>query len=165
MKKTNLSHNLLIFTFWIPRGIIAQTLFPLKEEIKILYISGDRGLRSLELQIVKNRPEYLLGLGYYRKGTKKIRSEKLFRNIYGKSEINPGGKEYYNATWLIEDDQIVQTNNAGTSRCNQFAYKAAEIIDREGLTTKFAYLHMPPDYSQKLFAANIDKVINHFNNV
>ncbi|MBL8015389.1 MAG: hypothetical protein JNK26_04340 [Candidatus Doudnabacteria bacterium] len=139
--------DLLIFTFWIPRGIIARALFPLKDKYKILYVSGDCGLRTLESQVVKLKPRYILGLGYYRKGMKYIRSEQTFQNSYGKSVISPEGKAEYASTWKLSHELIKDAFNAGNSRCNQFAYTVADVIEKNNLSgTKFAYLHVAPDY-------------------
>lgn len=152
--------NILIYTFWIPQGTIAQALFPLKDTYNILYVSGDRGLKTLESYILKHKPEYILGLGYYRKGVKQIRSEQVFRNRFGKSNpITVDGKETYSANWQIESSNIKEAFNAGNSRCNQYTYKTLEIINSNKLSSKFAYLHVPKDFNADLLKLAISKIL------
>lgn len=146
-----INSNLLIYTFWIPRGIIAQTLFEFKDQYKIIYISGDRGLRTLESQIVTLKPSYILGLGYYRRGVRSIRSERIFKNVYGRGKIDAKGKDTYSPNWNIEMEGIKEGWNAGKSNCNKYGYRTLQIIeDAELKDSKFAYFHVPPDFSKDL---------------
>jgi pyrrolidone-carboxylate peptidase len=148
-----MNKNILIYTFWIPRGIIAQTLFEFKDQYKILYTSGERGLKTLESQISKTRPTYILGLGYFRRGVKHIRSEQVFRDLYGRRIIHDKGKESYFSNWKLEIEGIKEGLNAGTSNCNKYGYKTLQIMEEQELMdTRFAYLHVPPDFSQILFS-------------
>lgn len=146
-----INSNLLIYTFWIPRGIIAQTLFEFKDQYKIIYTSGDRGLKTLENQIIKLKPSYILGLGYYRRGVKSIRSEQVFKNTYGRNKISEHGKDLYYANWNIEIEGIKKGLDAGNSNCNKYGYKTLQIMEEQDLIeTKFAYFHVPPDFSKDL---------------
>ncbi len=164
------NENFLIYTFWIPRGIIAKTLFEFdsnqssfgrsEDNYKIIYISGDRGLKTLESQIIKFQPTHIVGLGYYRRGTKHIRNEKFFKNLYGKMKINEEGKDSYFTNWSIKHEFVKDANNAGTSRCNQYGYKTLEILQSQNITnTKFAYLHVPPDFNKEIFQHIILSII------
>lgn len=146
-----MNKSILIYTFWIPRGIIAQTLFEFKDQYKIIYISGDRGLRTLESQIVTLKPSYILGLGYYRRGVRSIRSEQIFKNVYGRGKIDAKGKDTYSPNWNIAMEGIKEGWNAGNSNCNKYGYKTLQIMEEQDLIeTKFAYFHVPPDFSKDL---------------
>lgn len=153
-------NHLLIYTFWISRGIIAQTLFEFKDQYKIIYTSGDRGLKTLESQILKLKPTYILGLGYYRRGVEHIRSEQVFKNKYGRQMVNEKGRDFYFSNWKLEIEGIKDGLNAGTSNCNKYGYTTLQILEEQKMRdTKFAYLHVPPDFSKETFTFLLKSII------
>lgn len=137
----------LFYTFNIPNGIIAKTLEKFRNIHPLLYLSGETGLVRLEKEIINLKPSHILGLGYYRKDIKKIRNEKVFKNVYWKNKIDLEGKDEYFANWEIQNEFVKDTFKAGNSWCNRYAYKTMQILDKYRLQdTKFAYLHVPSDF-------------------
>lgn len=146
MSSPNRKTNLLIFSFWIPHGVITQVLFGYKDKCKILFASGENGLQKLINLIEKDSPRYILGLGYYRKGIKQIRSEQVFTNRYGKNLIDKEGKYFYHSNWRLPN--TLPAFKAGVSNCNRFSYVVLGKIDKLKLGTKYAFLHVAPDYAR-----------------
>lgn len=137
----------LIYTFNIPNGIIANVLTEFKNTHTLLYLSGETGLVKLEKEIINLKPSHILGLGYYRKCIKKIRNEKVFKNIYWKNKIDLEGKDKYFANWEMQNEFVQDTFKAGNSWCNRYAYITMQILEKYRLyDTKFAYFHVPRDF-------------------
>jgi pyrrolidone-carboxylate peptidase len=152
--------SVLIYTFWVPQGVITKVLSDFQDQYTIIYTKGMSGLAALEAKILHLRPNYILGLGYYRRGTKKIRSEQVFQNRHGKSQISASGPEVYRTNRMIKADMVMEANAAGCGPCNWYGYKTLQILEANGLNeTKFGYLHVPRDYDQQRLKETLEGIL------
>ena len=132
------------------------------------------------------KPHLVLGLGLSKAeiGTRRedLNLEKRGRNIMHaknpdatgyapKNEvITPDGPEFYETMFALKGEELVQalrengvrartSDDAVKYVCNALIYKTAEKISREGLDSKFGFIHMPwlDSYTLPCFYAAVEQ--------
>lgn len=156
--------KILLYTFYKRWGLCSRVVWELTDSIRNAdlrslhldryYINGLNGVNGLLKKVETEEFDCVIGLGDYRKDSKKIRIEERFVNKYGKNLILTDGKDWYNSTWdilnkphpaplLIGEGTIDISYNAGNGPCNRSAYLVSELIERKDLKTKLLFLHVP----------------------
>lgn len=155
----------LIYTFWIPRGVIAQTLFRLKEtipsDIEVIYGNGDRGLKALINKIDKDQPEYVIGLGYSSRNHKSIKEESIFINEYLKKPIIKNGESEITASLKLGMQGTAPSTKTTHGPCNSYAYSVENLIRNKNYYTLATFLHVPPQTSLPDLLRLFDQIIKY----
>ena len=117
-------------------------------------------LNSLAKHILETKPQYVLGLGDFRKDGKNIRVENVFVNKYGRNKIVENGKEKYLATWKIpEQNKIVFSQLGSWGPCNRSGYILSKVIEDNNLDTKLAFIHVPSSYPQVVVTKTLNGLL------
>ncbi len=142
--------KVLIYTFYNWNNLtykIVRNLDIPELELKKYYLGN---LKSLCKHIVNYKYDYILGLGDYLKTSRRIRVEKRFINRYGRGEISLEGKEFYESNWDLDMDinkdikyEICESDKGSRGPCNRSGYKILETFECKGVTSKFAFVHIP----------------------
>lgn len=151
--------KLLVYTFFNPGHLTYKVVKSLPSNINKYYL-GD--ISSLTKGIIQNKYTHILGLGDYRKNSKKIRFETKFTNRYGKKTIFPNGQKYYSSTWNFPLSDTNISDKASNGPCNRSAYLISKTISDNNLKTKFAFIHIPTsfdfDQSKKIIEEWLNEV-------
>jgi hypothetical protein len=143
-KKTMTNKKILVYTFYNRWHISYKIVSVLGGNIHKIYLGN---LKSLASHIIKEKYDYILGLGDSRRGGKKIRIEEIYKNEYGRREIIIGGKASYKSSWKLElNNNTIHSQNAYNGPCNRSAYFLLSEIEKNNLSTKLAFVHIPKDF-------------------
>jgi hypothetical protein len=141
-----MNKKILVYTFYNPRHLTFKLVNSLSESRVDKYYLGK--LDSLLNLVKAGNYAYVLGLGDYRQGSSKIRIETKFVNQYGRNKISATGNDAYPLTWnLTSVPGINYSEKPGNGPCNRSAYLISELIDKNSLSSKFAFVHIPGSYS------------------
>jgi hypothetical protein len=139
----------LVYTFYAPANLTFKLLSQLQIPALQKYYLGN--LNSLLSNIKDSHYTHILGLGDYRKGTKDMRLEQKFHNKHGKHQIVVGGPDYCQPTWdLLLQNGVIKSDLVTQGPCNKSAYTILNFLSANHLPTKFAFVHIPKDYSLSL---------------
>lgn len=135
----------MVYTFNTPQCICYKILQEINNHnVQMFYLGKFCDLANL---IEKERFDYILGLGNFRKSEKFIRVETVYRNWYGNKKIQKIGQEYYEATWkLSTNDGVVLSASTTIGPCNRTAYKICQMIKKNNLQTKMTLVHIPKGF-------------------
>ncbi|MBU0976376.1 MAG: hypothetical protein ABIE03_03495 [Patescibacteria group bacterium] len=139
----------LIYTFFNYRNLTFRLSNKLTyPEVSKYYLRGKNSADRLVKYIEKHHFEYILGLGDYRKNSKRIRIEERFMNKYGKNEIIATAPRYYKATWELPilNNKIYISDKPSNGPCNRSAYLISHILHSQNQNTKLAFVHIPKSY-------------------
>ena len=141
--------RILVYTFFNHWHITHKIVRSIQINSVDVYFLGN--LASLEKHMVNIQPEYVLGLGDFRKDSKTIRVEKIFTNKQGNRPIIINGKNIYPATWeLSQQEGVIYTEKTFGGPCNRSSYILSKSIEDHHLQTKFAFVHIPSHYPEAL---------------
>ncbi len=138
--------KILLYTFNVPSQITYKLVDQIEGDFTKYYLGS---LKELQKIVLENKFDYIIGLGNYgRRNTKSIRIENTFINTYGKKKINPESKDSYFSTWnLKEENGVVISNIPTIGPCNRSAYVLLDLIERNALHAKLAFIHVPKNSS------------------
>lgn len=143
MKSKNYK-KILVYTFKTPNQIVYKLLTKIDKDITKYFVGS---LKQLQKSVREEKFDYIMGLGNYRKNAKYIRIENKFTNKYGRKEIIANGENIYFADWeLNKKEGVVNSNTPTLGPCNRSAYVLLDLIRKEKLNTKFAFIHIPKKY-------------------
>jgi pyrrolidone-carboxylate peptidase len=109
------------------------------------------------------KPDAILGLGQYSKGSK-IRIEQKGRNLMGskqdiKRKIDSTGPDVINTSLPLPQDQHLEvSDNAGIFVCNFSIYVVGRMAEAMGIP--FGFLHLPKDFSKDQAVAIVEGVVD-----
>lgn len=151
--------KILLYTFYNPRQLPFKILTSLKNKNVQKYFLGN--LATMLKNIEKERYDYILGLGDYRKDSKKIRIETSFINKYGRRRILEDSPEKFSSIWKISPTpQIYFSEKASNGPCNRSAYLITDLISKNNLLSKLAFIHIPKSYSPGKSLKFISSLVN-----
>lgn len=140
--------NILIYTFNNKSGttykLLKRVISEENKSVASYIIPSQNGHIMLANRIKKIMPEFIIGLGDYRKNSKRIRLESRFINKYGKNKIIADGPSSYDATLSLQlgnDAYLASTTSNGP--CNRSAYMAAYTVSQFNLNSRVAFIHFP----------------------
>lgn len=153
---------ILVYTFYNWNKLCYKVVRALeRDDVKKMYIRGISGSRNLAKYISKHEFTHILGLGDFRKDSKKCRYEKRFINKYGNRKIDGSGPEYYEATWDLDlPGDFVISEKASWGPCNLSAYMLARSIDYLHLKSKLAFLHILGSFDLKYTCGLVNKLLD-----
>lgn len=138
--------KILAYTFFNHNHLTFKLLKSLEHNNLHKFYLGD--INKLTRHILKSNYDHILGLGDYRRNTKRIRIEEEFVNKYGKNKINEYGKDSYQSTWQLQlKENAYLSNKASNGPCNRSGYLISKTISENNLKTKFTFVHIPRSYN------------------
>ena len=147
------------------KNIGTRTLYRL-ENIDLRYLlwgksSMDRYLRIL----MKDQPDYILGLGIYTgKGKNILHLESECSSKFGKL---PAGCELEVLSikpFLKPRGCLVLSSSIGSSYCNLVSYRIMELINNDKLKSKYSFIHIPKEYDTKTAVYTINAALSDYFN-
>lgn len=174
---------ILIYDFGYGSAISHRVLKIIKESSEIVALEKQNKLQTFSLgigstqfkriqgllkKIEEIEPNYILGMGIYRKDGKFLRVEKKFINKRGGKLINPQGPGtiYSNSSFIEDSKQFNKTNFpvceasfAGNGPCNFSAYSILNKLEEIKLKSEFTFLHIPQGFNAEKTAKLIIEVI------
>jgi hypothetical protein len=151
--------KILLYTFYNWNAVSYKLLRSLTEpEVYKMFIRGVEGAKRLTKNIIQENYSHVLGLGDFRKDAKKIRTETVFINKYGKNYIRKDAPMFYKSTWKLPlYENCIRGIKPSNGPCNQSAYMILDSLNVNNLQTKVAFVHIP-----RMF--DMDSVKNILNN-
>lgn len=145
------------------RNISCQTLYSLnKIDHRYLLWGAETMDRYINNVLLKEQPEYVLGMGvYYGRVKHKVRIETQCNNKYkGKFIGVDEPVDIPMEPFLQPVENAVLTDGIGTSYCNLVSLKILKQIHEGNLKSKYTFLHIPKKMNKDLAVTTVQKMID-----
>lgn len=107
--------------------------------------------------LVKIKPEFILGLGEYSgRDQDKIRQEVRCSNKFKNETLGKSLEKIDIEPISIDSDLVKLSKNMGNSYCNLVSYLIMKKIKSGQLKSRYIFLHLPKDMEQEIMASEIN---------
>lgn len=141
-------------------NISCQTLYATEGFDQRYLLWGIKTFNKYLERLIKDQPEYILGMGVWWQKGDKIRIETKCHNRF-KNKFIDGDQEieYQINPWVKEGDKSVFTDKIGKSYCNYISFKIVGLINKGELRSKFSFLHIPKNMPIEITKTEVERMI------
>ncbi len=156
----------LLYGFAFSRkNISCSTLYSLKNIDNRYLLWGEASMDKYCEKLLKDQPEYILGLGIFTNRSKdkqSIRIETICSNKF-RSKFIEGDQFQENSItpFLNEVPGAIYSKTIGNSWCNLISWKITQIIKSGQLKSKYTFLHLPKSLQTESTSALIALAIKN----